>query len=149
MSDLKIEVESDAPASIAEYLEDRLYEFNVQVTGIDDGIGLTAVIRDENGEIIAGINGHTWGTCCDIKQLWIAQSLRRRGLGRRLMLAAEAEAIRRGCTQMVLSTHSFQAPGFYARLGFERVASIAEYPRGYEQIFLRKLLKDPADKIRN
>jgi ribosomal protein S18 acetylase RimI-like enzyme len=140
MPDPEITIERDAPASIVAYLEDRLYEFNVQATAIADGMGLTALLRDENNEIVAGINGHTWGASCEIKQLWVAASQRRRGLGRRLLEAAEAEAIRRGCVQMLLSTHSFQAPGFYEKLGFERIASIPNYPRGHEQIFFKKVL---------
>ena len=147
MPDPEITIECDASMSVVQYLEDRLYEFNVQATAIADGMGLTALLRDENNEIVAGINGHTWGGSCEIKQLWVAESQRRQGIGRRLLQAAEAEAIRRGCSQMLLSTHSFQAPGFYEKLGFERMTSIPNYPRGHEQIFFKKVLREKATAL--
>jgi ribosomal protein S18 acetylase RimI-like enzyme len=124
----------------AQYLEDRLYEFNAGMTGIRDGRTLGIFLRDESGGIVAGAAGHTWGGTCELKQVWVAASARGRGLGRRLMAAAEAEAVRRGCRQLVLSTHSFQAPGFYRRLGFEVMAELPDYPRGHSHLVLRKRL---------
>jgi ribosomal protein S18 acetylase RimI-like enzyme len=61
-------------------------------------------------------------------------------LGTTLMHAAEREAVRRGCHQIVLSAHSFQAPRFYDKLGFRRLAAISNYPRGHENIIYIKYL---------
>lgn len=136
----ELEVLSEAsPAEVA-FLEERLYEFNVEKTGLRDGEGLAIFVRDPAGTIRAGLAGHTWGGCCEIRQVWIHESLRGRGLGRRLLAAAEAEARRRHCTQIVLSTHSFQAPGLYRKLGFTQVAALQDYPRGHAQLFFRKRL---------
>jgi ribosomal protein S18 acetylase RimI-like enzyme len=123
-----------------EYLEDRLYEFNEEKTGIADGRALALFLRDEERNIVAGVAGHTWGGTCELRQVWVAESLRRRGIGRRLLMEAEAEAVRRGCLQLVLTTHSFQAPRFYEKLGFVVVSRVPEYPRGHTQIVMRKRL---------
>jgi len=87
-----------------QYLEDRLYEFNSGVTGITDGESLAVFSRDERGRIVAGICGNTWGGCCEIRQFWVEEARRRQGLGTRLLDAAELEARRRGCKQIILTT---------------------------------------------
>ena len=58
--------------------------------------------------------------------------------GSQLFQTAEQEARRRGCTQIVLMTFSFQAPAFYERHGFEIVATIDEHPRGYQNFLMRR-----------
>ena len=123
-----------------EYLEDRIYEHNSGVTGIGDGRLLAFFSRDESGRIVGGISGNTWGGGCEIRQFWVEPSHRHRGLGTQLFRAAEREARRRGCTQMLLMTFSFQAPEFYERNGFEVVATIADHPRGHRNLLMRKRL---------
>src|SRR5262245_27971647 len=122
-----------------QYLEDRIYEFNSTATGIVNGEWLAFFAR-ERDRIIAGLCGNTWGGTCELRQLWVEESQRHRGLGTKLLQAAEQEARRRGCTQIVLMTFSFQAPAFYERHGFEVVAAIDDHPRGYRNLLMRKRL---------
>jgi len=136
----RFEIEEPSSAEV-EFLEDRLYEFNASTTGIDDGRMLGVLLRDESGSIVAGAAGHTWRETCELRQVWVAAAERGRGLGRRLMGEAEAEAVRRGCRQLVLTTYSFQAREFYRKLGFEVVAEVPEYPRGHSHLVLRKRLR--------
>jgi GNAT superfamily N-acetyltransferase len=123
-----------------QYLEDRIYDFNSSTTGVVDGQWLAFFQRDPSGRIIAGVCGNTWGGTCEIRQLWVEESKCRRGLGTTLYRAAEQEARRRGCTQIVLMTFSFQAPAFYERNGFEIVATIQDHPRGHQNHLMRKRL---------
>ena len=123
-----------------QYLEDRIYEFNSGATGIKDGEWLAIFVRDEEDRIAAGICGTTWGGCLEIRQFWVEEARRKQGLGTRLLEAAEQEARRRGCRQILLMTFTFQAPAFYARHGFEVVAVVDDYPRGHKNLLLRKRL---------
>ncbi len=133
----RLTIDEPSPADI-EFLENRLYDFNVAATGFQDGLLLGIFLRDESGQIVAAAAGHTWGETCELKQVWVAEPLRGTGVGRRLMAEAEAEAVRRGCRQIVLSTFTFQAPGFYRKLGFEVVGEVAGYPSGHAHLVLRK-----------
>ena len=123
-----------------QFLGDQIYQFNVASTGIEDGRMLGIVLRDERG-ITAGLHGHTWGGVLEIGLLWVREDMRGRGYGSRLLVAAEEEAIRRGCTQAMLDTHSFQAPEFYLRHGYMIYGEMPDYPQGHSKVFLRKPLR--------
>lgn len=144
MSDGTIEIRGEADSELDSFLGDRLYEFNSSTTGIDDGRLMNASITNDRGEIVAGISGHTWGETCEISRLWVHDSLRGQGVGTRLVRAFEEEAVRRGCTQVVLHTHSFQAPIFYEGLGYSQIGTIPNYPKGYEQFTYLKDLQSGA-----
>lgn len=130
----------DQCQTLEAFLVERIYEFNAQATGYSDGRLLGGRLLGKSGEVIAAFNGHTWGGCCVIAHLWVHEEHRGRGLGRELLQAAEAEAVRRGCEQVVLSTHSFQAAEFYERLGYEKRAVIPDWPKGHSDIVYVKRL---------
>ena len=100
------------------FLDDRLYEYNVEKTGFDDGQWLAIFVRDGEGAITAGLHGWTWGRMCKVLTLWVHKDLRHHGYGSRLLAAAEAEATARGCAWITLDTYSFQAPHFYQEHGY-------------------------------
>lgn len=135
-------IETDPTPEQVQYLEDRLYEFNSTVTRITDGELLAIFVRDDGGKIVAGICGNTWGGCCEIRQFWVEESQRGRGLGTRLLGAAEHEARRRGCRQIFLTTFTFQAPAFYKKRGFQTLATLDDYPRGHQNLLMRKRLAE-------
>ena len=129
----------DAP-DVEAFLTERIVEFNARATGYFDAASFSATQQDEDGVIRAGISGYTWGGCCYVSYLWIDERERGRGLGSALLLAAEEHARAKRCVMMLLSSHSFQAPGFYERHGYERQAVIHDHPVGYTSVFLMKRL---------
>jgi GNAT superfamily N-acetyltransferase len=126
-------------AAVAE-LRDRIIAFNIAVTGYDDGRSLSCFLRNDDGEMYAGLDGFTWGGYAMIEWLWVAEEERRSGLGRRLVLAAEREAAARGCSVVRVNTHTFQAPDFYRTLGYSEIGTAADAPAGYGEVFFAKLL---------
>lgn len=123
------------------FLAERIYEFNAAATGYHDAESFNAGRQSESGTIDAGISGYTWGGCCYVSYLWVAESLRGRGIGGELLDAVERHAREKRCQLMVLGSHTFQAPEFYARRGYEQVARIDDYPVGHADIFFTKRLR--------
>jgi GNAT superfamily N-acetyltransferase len=109
-------------------------------TGLGDEADLAIFVRDE-GRIVAGISGWTWGDCCELQNLWVEPRLRGRGLATRLLAAAEAEAAARGCAQTVHLTYAFQARALYERHGYELVGRVEEFPAGTDVLWYRKRLR--------
>jgi len=128
------------PAEEQSSLEAALDDCNMSRTGLHDARLLSVVASDLDGQFLGGLHGYTWGGYCEIKTIFIVAAQRRRGLGRQMIEAAEAEAIQRGCEQVILSTHGFQAPGFYEGLGYQCLAQIPDCPRGSSFLLMGKRL---------
>jgi GNAT superfamily N-acetyltransferase len=131
---------SDVDDGLRARLEAQINAFNAAATGQENGRLLCVAVRADGDELCAGLFGWTWGGCGYIDLLWVRADHRGSGLGTRLLAAAEQEIRRRGCDQVALSTHSFQAPGFYARFGYSECGRTPAYPRGYDHIHLVKRL---------
>lgn len=138
----EIQSRHDLALEQVEALEDRLYAFNAGRSGHDDAAPL-AFVAEVDGTLIGAAAGFTWGGICELRQVWVDDAHRGVGLGRALVRKAIAEAGERGCSAVFLTTYDFQAPAFYAKLGFETVAAIVGKPRGHTE-FAMRLLLDPA-----
>ena len=138
----KLEIKVEPTPDDIRFLVDRLYEYNVEQTGVDDGKWLSIFVRDDKGEIVAGLHGWTWCGACKVLTLWVREDLRHQGYGKRLMGAAEQEARARGCEQILLDTFSFQAPLFYQKLGYEVIGVVDGFPRQpHSESHMRKALR--------
>ena len=118
------EIETEPSASDVEFLYARITESNLEATGLPAAERISAWVRDDAGEIEAGIYGWSWGGTAEVDLLWVSESQRRTGIGSALLTAFEAEAVRRGCSQVVLSTFDFQAPEFYERRDYASLGRV-------------------------
>lgn len=96
--------------------------------------------RDADGALIGGLNGLVHWKWLYIRHLWVAESARRAGVGRRLLDAAESEARARGCVGLYIDTFERGVAEFYGRAGFEECGEISNFPPGGARVFLRKSL---------
>jgi GNAT superfamily N-acetyltransferase len=96
------------------------------------------LLRDDAGEVTAGLSGTlSWGWLF-VEALWVGDALRGRGIGRALIAGAEDFARAKDCHSAWLDT--FQARGFYERLGYESFGVLEDYPPGQSRHFMRKRL---------
>jgi ribosomal protein S18 acetylase RimI-like enzyme len=100
------------------------------------------VFSCHNGEIVGGLLGYTHWNWLFVTHLWVADTFRRRGLGRSLMRAAEQEARSRGCLHAHCDTYDFQALSFYQKLGYHIFGQLEDYPAGHTRYFLHKRTLD-------
>jgi GNAT superfamily N-acetyltransferase len=139
-----ITLHEPARADELRVVDDGLDGFNASCTELQHVRALHVMSRDAEDRVIGGAVGRTWGRCCELLQLWVHDDHRGRGLGTRLMTAFETEARQRGCELVYLCTFSFQAPDFYARLGYEPVLRIAGFTGGITRLDMHKRLQGPA-----
>jgi N-acetylglutamate synthase-like GNAT family acetyltransferase len=123
-------------------LEDRIAEYNGERTGYYDARRIGFEVR-RGVRLVGAVAGYTWGGICELRQLWVEQPFRMSGFGTRLLTIAIDEARARGCQYVYLATHSFQAPDFYAKFGFETVAAITDMPLGHRSFILSLRLTEP------
>jgi GNAT superfamily N-acetyltransferase len=101
-------------------------------------VALAALETD--GRLIGGLWGRTSWEWLSIELLHVSDGSRGCGWGAKLLHAAEAEAIARGCHGAWVDTYSFQARGFYERQGYVVFGTLDNYPTGHQRFFMRKVL---------
>ena len=98
-------------------------------------------VRDGKRRVMGGLILQSYWKESYVELLWLDGLARRLGYGRRLMQEAERRARRRGSRLLHLNTYSFQAPGFYEKLGFKRFGGMEGSPRGASRHFFVKVLR--------
>ena len=97
-------------------------------------------LKGDDGNVVGGLYGASMWSWLMIDGLWISPLLRGQGFGKKLLLAAEAIAVSRGCSGSWLGTFDFQARDFYQHLGYRVFAELPGFPPGHTHFHLSKKL---------
>jgi GNAT superfamily N-acetyltransferase len=135
-----LEVTDMPSAADREAVIEGLIAFNDRFLGPRDLQPLAVFQRGPEG-LLGGLIGETGRGVLKVALIWVAEGERGNGVGSRLLLAAETEAIRRGCRKALLDTYDFQARPFYERHGYRVFFEIDGYPNGHESFLMAKTLK--------
>jgi ribosomal protein S18 acetylase RimI-like enzyme len=109
----EVRITDDVDDTAIDEMRGRVISYNLAVTGFPAGRSLGCFLRDADGQLMAGLDGFSWGGYAKIEWLWVRGDHRGQGLGRELVRAAEAQAAARRCAVVRVDSHTFQAPGFY------------------------------------
>ena len=118
-----------------------LIRYNRRTAGPFHYTRTVLTVRGARGAILGGLILQSYWKESYVELLWLSDRARRQGWGRRLMDEAERRAKKRGSLLMHLNTYSFQAPGFYEKLGFRRVGGMSGSPAGASRHFYVKELR--------
>lgn len=133
----------------AKWIHDNLYTFNLNKTGEERQEIVLAQDPERKTFLAVGPGGQRLGGCCWrvrkvdqfllIDFLWLSDSARGSGGGSALIRAAEARAQLLGCCGIELGTNTFQAPGFYQKMGYKifsgKKVPQKNYPENMHYIF--------------
>ena len=107
-------------------VDDRLGEFinkEFSAYGEQNGVVLNydefCFAAEEDGKILGVITGRAYYNEVHIGDLIVASSLRKGGIGSKLVRAVEDNYRGKGYDKITLTTFGFQAPEFYKKLGYE------------------------------
>lgn len=136
---LRLTIEDKPASADRNALNRALTVFNRQFLPNHFWARVEVFVRDDAGTVLAGLDGEVYAEWLFVNNLWVHADLRGRGIGRELMGQAERRALTLGCHSAWLDTWSFQAPGFYQRLGYQAFGAL-DYPPRHRRYFLWKPL---------
>jgi GNAT superfamily N-acetyltransferase len=116
-----------------------LRAFNARALGKFEFKPLSITLR-HRGAIVGGLVGETYLGWMFIGLFWVADEFRGQGFGTKIMRAAEKEARGRGVKNAYVDTFSFQAPGFYEKLGYREFGRLDGFPAGHHRSWMTKAL---------
>jgi GNAT superfamily N-acetyltransferase len=136
-----IDIDESPDPGLRDVILQPLKAFNESHIGPVKPEPLAITLRDpESGAVTGGLWGSSVVGWLYVDLLVVPEGFRGQGLGTALLQTAEEIARKRGCIGMWLHTATFQAPGFYEKLGFQAFGTVPDYPRGHGTIYYSKRL---------
>jgi putative acetyltransferase len=111
------------------YPEDGANHFRLDADEVKEGRGAFYIAYVNTEPIGCGAIRLIDSTTAEIKRMYVARRVRGFGIGTKILMVLEAEAIRLGANRVVLETGERQpeALTLYTKAGFFRIPSFGEY----------------------
>ena len=136
---MQIVVDPELKPEDAAAIRTGLHAYNDSRVDSPDG-HLGILLKDDSGQTVGGLTAWWYYNWMFIELLFVPEQLRGQDFGTQLMAKAESYARERGMTGIWLDTFSFQARGFYEKLGYTMFGQLPDYPEGHSRFFLQKRL---------
>src|SRR5215211_6982070 len=122
--DYRIEAKEEPGPEDREAVLGPLSDYNARHGYPADAKPVALLLKDGQGVSVGGLWGRTGYGWLYVEFLSVPDALHGSGLGASLMREAERIALERGCAGSWLTTFTFQARGFYEKLGYSAFAEL-------------------------
>ena len=100
--------------------------------------GFKLVIKNDDRQVIGGVNGYTTLGTMFVRGLWVDERNRGQGYGKDLLKHAEELAKEKGCIAGQTACFSFQNLDFLRKQGYETLGDSDGYPNEVKEYYLIK-----------
>jgi ribosomal protein S18 acetylase RimI-like enzyme len=141
LSGPKIVVDEAPDPRLRDEILPHLRAFNESKVGKISVKPLAICLRHpESNAVVGGLWGQTVVGWLYVDLLVVPEEFRGQGIGTSLIKKAEEIAAERNCVGVWLCTATFQAPGFYEKMGYQLFGKLPDYPKGHDNLYYMKLL---------
>jgi len=135
----KVVVDYSPTEADNDVVREGIVAFNENVLGERDK-AFSIFLKNDLGKVFGGIQAFMGTESIYIDVLWVEENLQKQGYGKKLLDAAEQEAIKNGCVFSAVDTFDFQAEEFYLKNEYKRIGELHNCWFGHSKFFLRKNL---------
>lgn len=137
---MKLEVIQSPTEELVESLRSRIRALNRANWPEVERKPLAVALHDEQGELVGGASGSSFGHWLHLDWLWVDEALRGKGWGRQILEEFERQGKQRGGRWCLLDTLEFQARPFYEQHGYQAVWEQQQYPLSGCRTYMTKTL---------
>lgn len=132
----QIKVSTETDQVFKTYLRNQVRQFNQEVSSEFKKLHeikvkpFHIIVNNNEAECIGGLTGRIIWDWLEVDYFWLSEKSRSKGIGREVLVRAEAHAKGLGVSKVLLMTFEFQARSFYEKHGYKVVGEIKDYPPG-------------------
>jgi ribosomal protein S18 acetylase RimI-like enzyme len=142
MSNVRFETHSGEPPAEEKEVMIKGMLAHHAVNGHERKVSTYSIVLKNNEDVVLGMIIATFlYNGMEISTLWVDETVRKQGLGKKLMNLIEAEGIKRGSAIAYTNTFPWQAPGFYEKLGYTLYGKLEGVPAGSHLSYYCKKLQ--------
>lgn len=128
------------PKEYEEVLYHGISERAFQAKGLSPIRPFSIFIKDQKEQVLGGASGTLFYGSLYVDSLWVDETLRNQGWGKKLMYEAEKIGREHGALFVTLNTMDWEALPFYQKLGYSIEFTRKGYEKDSKMFMLRKNL---------
>lgn len=136
----RLEHYTTIPKEYEEVLYHGISERAFQAKGLSPIRPFSIFIKDQKEQVLGGASGTLFYGSLYVDSLWVDETLRNQGWGKKLMYEAEKIGREHGALFVTLNTMDWEALPFYQKLGYSIEFTRTGYEKDSKMFMLRKNL---------